>query len=254
MAGRPQNPNMTTTPQVDLANVVQEQSPELLRAAAADKRLTEDLALALLQRRELPPAAIEALVKNGAVMKHRTVINAVVVHPRTPRHVSLPIIRRLFAFELMSIALMPAVFADIKKFAEEVLILRLETTTPGERLSLARRSSPAVAAALLLDPERRVMEAALQNPRMTEAAIVKALMKDDAPQHLIDTVCHDPKWSLRREIRMALLRNEKTPLAPALAFAESMSSAALRQILNNSRLKANVKSYLIKMLEDRKST
>src|SRR5215472_7855558 len=144
-------------------------------------------------QRDLPALAIEALAKNGVVMKHRTVINAVVVHPRTPRHVSLPIIRRLFAFELMNIALMPAAFADIKKFAEEVLISRLETTTPGERLSLAKRSSPAVAGALLFDPERRVMEAALHNPHMTEAAIVRALMKDDAPQHLIDTVCHDSK-------------------------------------------------------------
>jgi len=253
MASHSQNPHISTTPQTELSTLVQEQSPELLRSAAADKRLTEDLALALLQRRDLPAAAIEAMVKNGAVMKHRSVINAVVVHPHAPRHVSLPIIRRLFAFELMNIALTPAVFADIKKFAEDVLISRLENTTPGERMSLAKRSSPAVAAALLLDPERRIMEATLQNPRMTEAAIVKALMRDDAPQHLIDTVCHDPKWSLRREVRIALLRNEKTPLAPALAFAESMSSAALRQVLNNSRLRPNVKSYLIKMLEERKS-
>jgi hypothetical protein len=253
MAGRSPNPNVSTAPQIDLSGVAQEQSPELLRTAAGDKRMTEDLALALLERRDLPPAAIEALAKNGVVMKHRTVINALVVHPRTPRHVSLPIIRRLFAFELMSIALMPVVFADVKKFAEEVLISRLETTTPGERLSLAKRSSPAVAAALLLDPERRVMEAALHNPHMTEASIVKALMKDDVPQHLIDAICRDSKWSLRREIRVALLRNEKTPLAAALAFAESMSSAALRQVLKTSRLRANVKSYLIKMLEERKS-
>ncbi|HLQ50061.1 MAG TPA: hypothetical protein VK129_01105 [Terriglobales bacterium] len=253
MAGHPQNPHISTTPQTELSTLIQEQSPELLRSAAADKRLTEDLALALLQRRDLPAAAIEAMVKNGSVMKHRSVINAVVVHPHAPRHVSLPIIRRLFAFELMNIALTPAVFADIKKFAEDVLVSRLENTTPGERMSLAKRSSPAVAAALLLDPERRIMEATLQNARITEAAIVKALMRDDAPQHLIDTVCHDPKWSLRREIRIALLRNEKTPLAPALAFAESMSSAALRQVLNNSRLRPNVKSYLIKMLEERKS-
>jgi hypothetical protein len=257
MAGRSQNsqiPLVSTAQSVELSALVHEQSPDLLRTAAGDKRLTEELALALLQRRDLPTAAIEVMVKNGAVMKHRRVINAVVVHPHAPRHVSLPIIRRLFAFELMQITLMPAVFSDIKKFAEDVLISRLENTTPGERLSLAKRCSPAIAAALLLDSERRVVEAALYNARMTEASIVRALMKEDAPQHLIDIVCHDPKWSLRREIRMTLLRNEKTPLAPALAFADSMSSAALRQILNNSRLRANVKSYLMKMLEERKSS
>ena len=247
------NPRIvTSTPPTDFSRVTDEQSAEALRTAAADRRLTEDLALALLERRDLPAPVIETMVRNGAVMKHRSVLNAMVIHPRTPRHVSLPIIRRLFTFELMKIALTPAVFADIKKFAEEVLISRLETVTPGERLTLAKRSSPAVAAALLLDPEKRVMQAAMHNPHMTEAAIVKALMNEKARQQLIDAVCHDAKWSLRREIRIALLRNEKTPLAPALAFAEAMSSASLRQVLNNSRLRANVKSYLIKMLEDRK--
>ena len=247
------NPRIVaSTPPTDFSRLPEEQSPAVLRNAAADRRLTEDLALALLERRDLPAPVIETMVRNGAVMKHRTVLNALVIHPRAPRHVSLPIIRRLFTFELMKIALMPAVFADIKKFAEEVLISRLETVTPGERLTLAKRSSPAVAAVLLLDREKRVMQAAMHNPHMTEAALVKAVMSDKAPQHLIDAVCHDPKWSLRREVRIALLRNEKTPLAPALAFAEAMSSASLRQVLNNSRLKANVKSYLIKMLEDRK--
>lgn len=255
MAGNSPNSRIVvSTPPGDFAALIHEQSPELLRSAAADGRLNEDLALALLERRDLPATVIETMVRNGAVIKHRSVLNALVVHPRTPRHVSLPIIRRLFTFELMKIALTPTVFADIKKFAEEVLISRLETVTAGERLTLARRSSPAIAAALLLDPEKRVMQAALHNPHMTEAAIVQALMNDEAPQHLIDAVCHDPKWSLRREIRIALLRNEKTPLAPALAFAEAMSSVTLRQVLNNSRLRANVKSYLMKMLAERNSS
>src|SRR5260370_26604099 len=183
MAGRSPNSQIPIVQSVDLATLVHEQSPDVLRTAAGDKRLTEDLALTLLQRRDLPAAAIEVMAKNGAVMKHRKVINAIVVHPHAPRHVSLSIIRRLFVFELLNIALMPAVFADIKKFAEDVLISRLQTTTPGERMRLAKRSSQAIDAALLLDPEKRVMEAALRNPQMTEAAVVKALMKkEDAPQ------------------------------------------------------------------------
>src|SRR5260370_11775497 len=205
MAGRSPNSQLPIVQSVDRAALVHEQSPDVLRTAAGDKRLTEDLALTLLQRRDLPAAAIEVMAKNGAVMKHRRVINAIVVHPHAPRHVSLPIIRRLFAFELMNIALMPAVFADIKKFAEDVLISRLENTTPGERMSLAKRSSQAIAAALVLAPDKRVMEAALPNPQMTEAAIVKALMKEDAPQHLIDNVCHYYKWTLLRELCFALL-------------------------------------------------
>src|SRR5437764_3446365 len=234
-----------------LVELIHQHSLEPLRKAARDLRLTEDLALALLERRDLPHQVIEDLTKNMAGMKHRRVINGVVIHPRTPRHVSLPIARRLYNFELMQITLLPTVNADLKMFAEEQLINRVETISAGERLALAKRGSTRIAAALLLDAEARVIEAALHNPYMTERWIVKAVLDDDAPQALIDALCRDSKWSLRREVRAALLRNEKTPLARVVAFAESMSSMALREILLHSRLPHNVKSYLEKILEQR---
>ena len=234
-----------------LEALIHEQSEESLRAAAADARLTEDLALALLERRDLPRAVIELLAKNGAVMKHRPVIAAIVRHPHSPRHVSLPIARHLYTFELMQIALLPGIAADIKMAAEEVIVSRLETVSAGERLSLAKQGSGRVAAALLLDAEARVVHAALLNPRMTEVFIVKALMREEAPEHFVEAVCRHPKWSLRAEIRMALLRNDKTPLARVLQFARAMPKPALRDILTHSRLGANVKMYLMKELEER---
>lgn len=236
----------------NLAALIHEREPDLVRRAAGDRRLTEDLALALLERRDLPHLALEDLSRNGAVMKHRKVLNALVVHPRTPRHVSLPIIRRLYTFELMQIGLLPAAASDLKMFAEEQLIKRLESVSVGERLTLAKRCSTRVAAALLVDPERRVIEAALENPFLTEAWIVKAIMRDEAPQSFIEGVCRHPKWSVRPEVRVALLKNEFTPMARAIEFAQQMSSFALREVLRTSRLPANVKGYLQHLLEERK--
>jgi hypothetical protein len=238
---------------IDLATLIHEREPELLRQAARDHRLTQDLALALLERRDLPHLALEDLSKNASVMKHRKVLNALVVHPRTPRHVSLPIVRRLYTFELMQIALLPATAADLKMFAEEQLINRLESISSGERLALAKRGSTRVAAALLTDPEPRVIHAALENPYLTEEWIVKAIMKDSAPPALIESVAHHRKWSLRLEIRIALLSNEHTPLARAVAFAEHMPTAILKDVLHRSRLPENVKNYLQHLLEDRKN-
>ena len=122
-------------------------------------------------------------------------------------------VRHLFTFDLMQVALTPVVPADIKMAAEESLINRLERLSQGERLTLAHRASGRVAAALLLDPEPRVIHAALENSRLTESAVIKALMRRDAPAAFVSAVCHHSRWSPRREIRIALLRNEKTPLA-----------------------------------------
>ena len=49
----------------DLERLVHDSAPEILIAVAADARLTEDLALALLNHRDLPREALEALSKNG---------------------------------------------------------------------------------------------------------------------------------------------------------------------------------------------
>ena len=141
--------------EIPLLEAVHSTSPESLTAAASDLGLTEDLALVLLKRADLPAQALEKLSKNGSVMKSRKVKLALVEHPKTPRHISVPTVRHLFTFDLMQVALTPVVPADIKMAAEESLINRLEKISQGERLSLAHRASGRVAAALLLDPATR---------------------------------------------------------------------------------------------------
>jgi hypothetical protein len=224
-----------------------------LQTTVAESALTEDSALALLKRPDLSPDVLERLSKNGTILRNRKVKRALVENPKTPRHVSLPLVRQLYTFDLMQIALTPVVPADIKLAADEALCNRMETISAGERLTLAHRGSGRIAEALLGDAEARVVHAALQNLRLTEAAILKALSRHDSSSLLVDAVCHHSQWSLRREVRMALLRNEKTPLARAAEFARGLPTALVRELLQNSRLPANVRSYLLKDLENRSS-
>ncbi|HXY48486.1 MAG TPA: hypothetical protein VEI01_03470 [Terriglobales bacterium] len=218
----------------------------------ADSGLREDGALALLKRPDVDAEILEQLAKNGNLLKYSKVKRALVEHAKTPRHVSLPLVRTLFTFDLMQVALTPTTPADVKRAADEALCNRLESISAGERLSLARRASTRVAGALLHDRERRVIHAALENSRLTEAAVVKALMGADAAVALVEAVSHHPQWSLRREVRVALLRNEKTPLARAMEFARSLPPRDVREILHNSRLPANIKACVLKDQEQRR--
>lgn len=238
-------------PDASLEQLIHHQSADVLISVAGDSRLTEDLALALLKRRDLPRQALEQLHKNGAVVKHRKVSLAIVMHPRTPRHVSVPMIRHLYPFELMQIALLPSVAADVKRTAEDTLIGKLETISAGERFGLAKQSSGRIAAALLLDKEERIMLAALANPQMTEVLMVSALRSKDVIEQLVAAVCHHEKWSRRNEIKMALLASEYTPFAKVLQFAGELPVRVLKEVLHTSRLKDNVKNYLHSVIEER---
>jgi hypothetical protein len=180
------------------------ESSESSNADALEGPLTEDLALSLLKQPNLRPEILAKISKNSALMKSRKLKLALVAHPKTPRHLLLPLLRHLFTFDLMRVALMPTIAADIKISAEESLINRLEKLSLGEKLSLARRASGRVAASLLEEPDRLVIDAVLQNSRLTETAIIKQLTRRKTNQILVEAICNHPKWKLRPEIIVAL--------------------------------------------------
>ena len=109
-------------------------------------------------------------------LRSRKVALALVMHPRTPRHIAVPLLRRMFTFDLMQVTLTPAVAADIKRAGEEQLLLRMESLSTGEKISLARRASGRIGAALLQESDTRVITPALDNAQLTEAMVVQALM------------------------------------------------------------------------------
>jgi len=233
---------------------------------AADLALTEDLALALLKRADLHPEVLEQLARNANALKSRKVKIALVGHPNTPCHVSVPLTRQFYTFDLMKVALSPRVPADVKVAVDDVLISRLKAVTVGERLTLARRASGRVAAALLLDVEigdgkivdrkirdaktaargTRVMQTALDNPRLTEALVISSVVRPTARAALVHAVARHAKWSRRKEIRAALLRTEHLSLARALEFRREIPAALLQEVLASSRLPARIKDQLLR--------
>ncbi len=242
---------VTLPADADLERLVHETSPEVLTAVAADPRLSEDLALALLNRRDLPRETLEALSKNARLTKQRTVRLALVTHPRTPRHVSVPAIRNIYTFELMQVALLPGVPPDVKRAAEEVLMGRLAAIASGERLTLAKQGSGRIAAALLLDKEERIMQAALANPYMTEVWIVKALKAEAGTELLAPAVSRHEKWSFRNEVKAALLGNKYTPASRMIQLAAELPVNLIKDALRNARLSPQVKNSLSAVLEKR---
>jgi hypothetical protein len=200
--------------------------------------------------------------------------------------VSVPLARQFYTFDLMKVALSPSVPADVKVAVDNVLISRLKAVTLGERLTLARRGSGRVAAALLLDVESgdgkiidgktmdrktidrktvagkaiagktiaakavardtRVMQAALENPRLTEALVIHSVLGPAAGAALAQAVARHAKWSRRREIRAALLRTAHLSLARALEFSREIPAPLLEEVLASSRLPAPIKAQLIR--------
>ena len=221
-------------------------SADELRRMASDPELSDDMALALLAAGDLPAEAIETLARNAGVMQQRKALTGIVTHPHAPRHVSLPALRKLFTFELMKVAVAPAVAPDLKRAAEDLLIGKLEKIALGERLTLARRASGRVAAALLRDSDVKVVTAALDNRFLTERMLTAAVAGAHRGEKLPAELCRHPKWRERPDVRLALLRNGNLPQEQALELARGLPARELDEALRASHLPPEIQQELRK--------
>jgi hypothetical protein len=196
----------------------------------------EEEILALIRSASVTAEDLSRLARISQAPKSRKILVALAVHPRTPRHISIPLLRRMFTFDLMQLTLTPAVAADIKRAGEEQILVRAESLSRGEKISLARRASGRIAAELLREADEHVVSVALDNGRLVEAGVVTALMDAHSAELLFHLVSAHAKWSQRREVQIALLRSEKTPLEKAQEFANHFSPELLTEIVPPPRV------------------
>ena len=133
-------------PAAHKAPVLEQPAQADLLTPASPGPVTEELALALLQNRDLPPERVEHLGTSVITAKSRKVRYALATHPRSARHLALRLVREFYTMDPMRFALVPGVAADLKHAADGLLVARLASITLGERISLARRASGTVAA------------------------------------------------------------------------------------------------------------
>src|SRR5260370_37364898 len=88
-------------------------------ANAASSELSEDQALTLLKRADVAASALTLLARNSSVMNSRKVLLALATHHRTPRHITIPLLRRLVTLVFHSIGPAPPLAARVKRAIEQ---------------------------------------------------------------------------------------------------------------------------------------
>lgn len=221
-----------------------ETAKEVLIALARNHHLQERDLLRLLERGDLPREVVRELANHPEARHNYTVRFALVRHPKTPRLVSLPILKFLYLFDLVRLTQTPAVPTDLKIIAEETILKKLEGVPRGEKIALARRGTGRLAASLLVSPDPELTRAALENPYLTEGHLLKVLAHENLLPVVVELLAKHERWSLRYHVRLALIRNPLTPLARVLAFLPEMAVADLREICLDHRMPDPVRKYV----------
>jgi hypothetical protein len=232
----------------DLAPLVNDGAEEVLRSLVANPALEEDDLLLVLRRPDLGPELLRQVAADAARTRSYPVRLALVRHPRTPPSSSLKFVAHLHLFDLVAVSLVPHLPREIKAAAEGAILQQLKQLPLGVRVTLARRTtSEAVLSRLLADRETRVVEAALANARLTEGVVVRAVRDASAPPHAIDLVSRNARWSVRHDVRFALVRNRHTPLARSLQFVQSLARHEVRDLARDPSVPAQLRAYLARV-------
>jgi hypothetical protein len=224
----------------ELALLLHHVSADVLLALLDNPALDETHVCLLLERKDLRGEILEEVARRKSLLKSYRVKRSLAFHPRTPRLVSLRLLRDLYLMDLVQVAILPGISAELKRNAEEQLLARLPQLPLGQKITLARR----VAGALLAEGHAQVVPIVLDNPYMTEAQILRALAREKLPTSVIPAIVHHHKWSITYNIRLALVRNPMSPLATILSYLPELTVSDLRELAAPGIVPENLRKYL----------
>ncbi len=228
----------------ELAALVHHPAADVLLALLDNPALDETQVCLLLERKDLPGEILEEIGRRKALLKSYRVKKALAFHPRAPRLVSLRLLRDLYLMDLVQVAILPGVSAELKRNAEEQLIARLPQLPLGQKITLARRGPARVAGALLAEGHAQIASIVLDNPYLTEAQILKALSREKLPAPVIPAIIQHRKWSLSYNVRLALIRHPAAPLATILSYLPQLTVSDLRELAAPGIVPESLRKYL----------
>jgi len=218
--------------------------PDILLAALDNPALHESLLCRLLERRDAPAELLRRVAQRAEWIRSYPVKLRLARHPHTPRLIALACVRQLYLFDLARISLLPSALAEVRRVAEDLVLNRLAQLPVGQKITLAKQGPARVAAALLVEGLPSTLAHVLENAHLNEAQITRVLARMDLSPRVVNAIARHPKWSCSPHVRIALLRHPLTPLARIMAFLPDIPLADLRDIMELTTVRADLRVYL----------
>ena len=216
--------------------------PLSTRISAADRRGLVDLVsthLARLTERDATqalrhPYASEAMIveilSSRTLMASRGVRRLVAAHPRTPRSDALRALDDLLWRDLMDVGRDSRTPPPVRQAANRKVLEAFRGMANGEKIALARFAHPALFPSLFEEADPRILEALLQNPRLTPEDVLRWLATGRPKPHGLAQLAAEGRWASRPPIRGALLLHPETPRPAALALLTAAGRDELHRL------------------------
>ena len=211
----------------ELYTVVSSRNRTWLMLSLSNSAIQEDHLIALLRNPSITPEIVYSISERNVSYK---IQYAIASCPKTPYPLGISVIQNLFWNDLLKVVANFRLNPRLRRIAENYLYEKAANLTLGEKMSLARTAPRPLIPLLRGESEPKVIRELLRNPNLVEDDVLAMINHQLTPSVVLATIGRDYKWKVRYPIRLALVRNDRTPLAVTLGFLSSLRKTDLKAV------------------------
>jgi len=238
----------------ELWKLLQDPHPPVIVNATLNRNLSEDMALFIAKRRNVPVAALGFLANDIRFRDSLPLKIALCRNPKTPQRIVFSLLKFLRIFDLGDLTRDRTIPATVRQKIERMIAEKTRSLPSGVQIALAKRSSANIILYLMERGDGSVICSCLDSPFISEAHLCTAINRPLVNPILIRLISEHQKWPLRYQVKYALIRNIHTPLIYVTRFIPEMKTHDLRELYTSDRLSATVRPYIYSELGIRRES
>ncbi len=130
----------------------------------------------------------------------------------------------------------------------EIKAIQIKNMSVKDKMMLAPKADKAERAILLRDLNASVARLIIRNPRITDTEIAQIAKDFATPADVLEAIVKNRKWILNPEIRLAIVKNPRTPTPLALNQLNYVQVKDLAFIAKSQHVRESIKNEALKLL------
>jgi hypothetical protein len=220
----------------DLKVLLQNPTDSLILAVLDNRNLNELDLVAALRKNRYQPETLTQVASHPTFKRSYRIKLALCLNPKTPHRLVLPFLRELFLFDQLAVIQHPFVSPDIKVVAEHAILEKLKDLPLGNKITLARRASANLLDRLIETDNITILQACLDNPRLRELSILKAIHLRIKKPWMLDLIFQHYRWGSSYDVRLALLQHPDLPASAREKIVTTITRKDLLALLAEQRV------------------
>ncbi len=134
------------------------------------------------------------------------------------------------------------------------LLQRIQRLSFGEKRLLALRGGKEVRSILIKDPNKEIVLAVLDNPKITETEIEIITKSRSVPEEVLRKIIRKREWMKNYVIVLSVVSNPKTPAGNAVPLLSELKTKDLSILTKSKNISEAVRAASKRLLQARKGT